>query len=95
MGYKILLEKGFTKEEIDSLDAYQVRGTADTEEYIKGNITMEIHAGLINEHGEKFDAIPVQAYFNESYEEALKRELDEKGIVYDPNNILESAIDVD
>jgi hypothetical protein len=31
-------------------------------------------------------------YIHESYEEALKRELDECGASYDPNDILKSAI---
>jgi len=92
-GYQILLDDGLTKEEIDSLEDDQVEEAAYMEEYFKGNVTMEIDAGLVNEHGEEFPGIPVQAYFNEPYEQAVKRHLNERGIKYDPDNILESAID--
>ena len=47
---------------------------------------------IILESGEKIQGRVVYPYIGESWESALKRELDELGEYYDPDNILESAI---
>jgi hypothetical protein len=93
-GRKILLGEGFTTEEIDNTDSSLVITSYMHREYMEGRMTMEIDATIILESGESVEGRPVQAYIHESYEEALKRELDEKGESYDPDDILKAAVAV-
>jgi len=91
-GYDILIEQGWTHEEISGCDEMIVMTVCEARAISEGAMTYEADATLILETGERVEGRPVQKYIHETYEQALKRELDEAGEEYNPADILKSAV---
>jgi hypothetical protein len=91
-GCSILLEEGFTQDEIASFERIEAYAAYAEHEFMEGRARELGTVSLILESGECVESKPVFRYFGETYAAALKRELDASGESYDPNDILKSAV---
>jgi len=93
-GCKVFAEMGFNNlDKLEDDKDFIILAYAERE-CKEGRARTCLEATLVDSKtGEKFKGKKVYAYDSESYEEALKRELDESGESYDSDDILKSAIE--
>lgn len=66
-GYQILIERGMSASDIDTLDDYLVAGTFETEEYCAGRMKGHKNDVIITESGERKLGPDYEGYVYESY----------------------------